>query len=360
MKRIISIFLAFLCVFCLISCDIGSSKKEETTNNSSTDEESNKKVEHTHILDEKGKCKLCEAMPYSLSYVSNGDGTCYVDKITTYPDYKQEYILEIPEKSPHGDTVVEVRAQLVDNVVPQIFLKEDFENMCVTLKEKLGDDIYGEYMYGKIRAYYIGSDQANTEVLETYPVGKILDVYMLDPHASSTDHAYILEFFKSYCVCSLKDVKMYYENVHIKLEEISMKNKKEILSSLPQLPTSLSDGITSVITHKTLQKIDISLYGKCFDLKQLVIPDCIVEIPAYAFFGFSKLQEVVISDSVTSIGENAFFNCDVLRSVTFKNTTGWLVNEVNSDLTESIDVTDSEKNARTLKKNANYKWKRVK
>ena len=50
-------------------------------------------------------------------------------------------------------------------------------------------------------------------------------------------------------------------------------------------------------------------------LTNLVIPNTVTEIKAYAFYNCDSLTSVTIGNSVTSIGEYAFHNCDSLTSV---------------------------------------------
>ena len=45
-------------------------------------------------------------------------------------------------------------------------------------------------------------------------------------------------------------------------------------------------------------------------IKEIVIPDTVTEIKAYAFHGWNGTS-IAIPDSVTSIGENAFYNCPI-------------------------------------------------
>ncbi len=51
----------------------------------------------------------------------------------------------------------------------------------------------------------------------------------------------------------------------------------------------------------------------------LIIPETISEIKAYAFFGASCITSLTIPNSVTSIGYHAFYNCSGLTSVTIGN-----------------------------------------
>ena len=51
---------------------------------------------------------------------------------------------------------------------------------------------------------------------------------------------------------------------------------------------------------------------------ELIIPDEVTSIPAYAFRG-QAITNIVIPDSVTTIGSSAFYNCSSLTSVTIGN-----------------------------------------
>ncbi len=54
-------------------------------------------------------------------------------------------------------------------------------------------------------------------------------------------------------------------------------------------------------------------------VEDLVIPDSVTEIKAYAFYGCTGLTSVAIGNSVTSIEDSAFYNCMGLTSVTIGN-----------------------------------------
>ena len=60
-------------------------------------------------------------------------------------------------------------------------------------------------------------------------------------------------------------------------------------------------------------------YSPCTTLTSVIIPNSVIAIGNYAFYGCSSLTSVTISNSVTSIGEGAFFNCSSLTSVTIPN-----------------------------------------
>lgn len=55
------------------------------------------------------------------------------------------------------------------------------------------------------------------------------------------------------------------------------------------------------------------------DITKIALPDSIMRIKKYAFWGCTWLTSVTIPDSVTSIGTGAFFNCSGLMSVMIGN-----------------------------------------
>jgi len=92
----------------------------------------------------------------------------------------------------------------------------------------------------------------------------------------------------------------------------------------------------------------------------LVIPNSVIEINNYAFYGCKSLKSITIPNNVTSIGIFAFYACDGITNVTFENTVVWYIVE---DLTATdgtiVDVTDQSINANNLKYDyAYYYWKR--
>ena len=68
----------------------------------------------------------------------------------------------------------------------------------------------------------------------------------------------------------------------------------------------LPDGIT---------ELPMSILSNCPSLLELNIPDGVTTIDYYAFSDCSSLQQVIIPESVTTIGNGAFSNCSSLQSV---------------------------------------------
>ena len=74
----------------------------------------------------------------------------------------------------------------------------------------------------------------------------------------------------------------------------------------------------------------------------LVIPDTVTSISAYAFYGLESLTSVTIPDSVTSIGNYAFYDCSSLMSITIPNNVTTIGNSVFAECSalKSIDIPD--------------------
>ena len=62
-----------------------------------------------------------------------------------------------------------------------------------------------------------------------------------------------------------------------------------------------------------------NLYLNGEKVTELVIPNSVISIGGYAFYGYSSLTSVVIPNSVTSIEYYAFYDCDGLTSVVIPN-----------------------------------------
>ena len=56
------------------------------------------------------------------------------------------------------------------------------------------------------------------------------------------------------------------------------------------------------------------------------IPNTVVALGNYAFYGYSELSSIVIPNSVTSIGESAFQNCSGLKNIVISNSVSTLNN----------------------------------
>ena len=63
------------------------------------------------------------------------------------------------------------------------------------------------------------------------------------------------------------------------------------------------------------------LYLNGYEVKDLIVPNTVTSVKAYAFYGCENLTTVLIPSTVTTIGVSAFKNCNNLISVTMLNPT---------------------------------------
>ena len=96
---------------------------------------------------------------------------------------------------------------------------------------------------------------------------------------------------------------------------------------------------------------------------ELVIPDSITQIKAYAFYKYESLTCVTIHDKVTSIGTNAFYGCSYVTKVYYKGSVvDWAKMSSSSNLTKATIYYYSESepalNAEETAYDGNY-WRYV-
>lgn len=274
-----------------------------------------------HHYDETGKCTACGIQPsYSLTYVSNGDGTCYVSAITTYPDYGQDFVLEIPDVSPDGDRVTAVRCGDFAKPIPWILAVEDYEKILATMNEKVESGELDLFYFKKFQTYFErkslsdrSTDTAKENLLTAYPICAVTDVYVLCSGNSANEDRWLLSYLREYAEFTENDLCEVYQNLRAKVNESKVENKEEILSRI-SLPTAFAEHVISIRVPAELEEIDISLYRSCYNLKKLTVPKCITEIPAWAFSESLTLTEVTLLGCAT-IGEGAFFECVNLAKV---------------------------------------------
>lgn len=149
-----------------------------------------------------------DGKPYHLYFVSNGDGTCTLRYLTVDPENDQDFAIEIPEKSPAGDTVVSIDLQLKNGALdharpdnfPTVFTAEDFDAICNKMVENGASD----FTIMKFKAYYFErfADQKEGEKLEKMlretPLAALGNVYVFAPAANQNEADSVMTMLENY------------------------------------------------------------------------------------------------------------------------------------------------------------------
>ena len=272
---------------------------------------------------------------YSLEFVSNGDGTCYVSKIINTYECEEQYELVIPEISPDGDTVTEVRASLNFSILPSIILKEDFEEILWKMAENLApkydvtpEDIMNNapiyFKFFKFKSFYLEltEDKLQQYITATPFLEYSGDVYICDPMITLetelelikliVDSGYNTEAF-------FEDYNNLYEKVETNIKDPQI--KEDILSSIPEVYTGFGKNIISIKLPGTVIKIDSMIYRNCVDIKEIEIFDSLNNTTEIISPSFSRvlncisLEKIVFSNGIEIIGDYEFYGCVKLKSI---------------------------------------------
>lgn len=149
-----------------------------------------------------------DGKPYHLYFVSDGDGTCTLRYLTTDPENDSDFVIEIPEKSPAGDTVVSIDLQLKNGVLdharpdnfPTVLTAEDFDAIC----NKMGENGASDFVIMKFKAYYFERFAGQLEgkklekMLKETPIAALGNVYVFAPEADRNEADWIMNVLQTY------------------------------------------------------------------------------------------------------------------------------------------------------------------
>lgn len=73
--------------------------------------------------------------------------------------------------------------------------------------------------------------------------------------------------------------------------------------------------VTANEEQYTVKVIGENAFGKCSNLKSIVIPDSVTRIGQYAFYGCTNLENVTLPNNLTAIEDRTFSGCSSLKSI---------------------------------------------
>ncbi|MBE6706820.1 MAG: leucine-rich repeat domain-containing protein [Ruminococcaceae bacterium] len=325
--------------------------------------------ENENIFDIQNGIQL--GQPYTLNYISNGDGTCDVtisvnnyslkavissdvvvnqsadvyyfsdnekyfsinpsdgvmngDAVIINPSIGSSITnfnsieIEIPSQSPDGDTVTGVGNSnfLVYPNVPRMIDKDTFEILLNNLREGLGNDTAGQFNYQKVMSYYAlqdpestVSDEIRQEMQASYPVTKAVAVYVLDPITTLDELATLSDLLGDYAGYTAEDSKSDFDSFKLKVAE-----KDSAIADTLDFG-NMGYKIARVVLPVTVTEIDDYAFAGCYNMEHIEIHSDINEIGEGAFYGCKQLQTVHLHNgNLTEIEDRAFMLCEELRNI---------------------------------------------
>ena len=325
--------------------------------------------ENENIFDIQNGIQL--GQPYTLNYISNGDGTCDVtisvnnyslkavissdvvvnqsadvyyfsdnekyfsinpsdgvmngDAVIINPSIGSSITnfnsieIEIPSQSPDGDTVTGVGNSnfLVYPNVPRMLDKDTFEILLNNLREGLGNDTAAQFNYQKVMSYYTlqdpestVSDEIRQEMQASYPVTKAVAVYVLDPITTLDELATLSELLGDYAGYTAEDSKSDFDSFKLKVAE-----KDSAIADTLDFG-NMGYKIARVVLPVTVTEIDDYAFAGCYNMEHIEIHSDINEIGEGAFYGCKQLQTVHLHNgNLTEIEDRAFMLCEELRNI---------------------------------------------
>jgi hypothetical protein len=298
-KRILAMLLALILVLvpALTACSFDFGKDEK--------ESSKKDKDDKDSDDDKDGGK--NGAPYSLSYVTNVDGECSVSiKINPYAE--ENFVVEIPEKSPKGKVVTNVSESYfeVAGNVPRLLTSEQFDALIKKFEKSVGQNKDDQFLMTKIMTYYTPfsmdidvADSIKNAMIEVYPIVKLTPIRVLDTSTSVSELLEISAFFEKYADYTIAD---HYEDVEEMNEMIE--DSKEKLEPIEF--GNYADKLIGVELPDTIEVIEWGAFRNCTNLSNVIMGDNVKEIGMYAFEDCTSLRTISLSESLSVIGTRAF------------------------------------------------------
>lgn len=247
-----------------------------------------------------GDTSKTDLPPYTLNFKSNGDGTCSVS-ISTNPLYTTTYTVEIPEKSPEGDTVVSIDDSHFERYskIPKYLCIEDFENLKSTLESNTEEQAHAGFLCKKFLSYYpfidlstVTDPERQQKIKEDYPLSEYISFYALDISTTTVEMASLAQILDDYTEYSGAD----HYNDFVKFKKlVDEKAPAELAKTITF--ANYAENISDVKLPNTLEELSPFALKHCVSLKSVTIPENVSRLNGNAFMGCTYLENIHISEN---------------------------------------------------------------
>lgn len=300
-----------------------------------------------------------DGKPYRIDYLKDVPGTGYCTACLVFnPNWTAEdFTVEIPEKSPAGDTVTHFKGgyHFCENYgVPAVISEKTYQKMIMTpLKEagergELGESKEeNEFYIYKFDSYFFPKDPMAIEAedekeacIKSYPItdpnGANIPIRVFASDAAYLEILKIQEYLKKYTSFTKETIQSEYRYFRDEIRKLNPDDAKRD-KMLKEFQFAMGDRFVDLVLPKTIVEMDpielrgyekllqhengITYAGNCAifadsELTTATLRAGTVCIASGAFSGCEKLISVTIPDSVTSIGNSAFHGCVSLVNIT--------------------------------------------
>ena len=219
-----------------------------------------------------------DGKPYHLYFLSNGNGTCTLKYVTVDPSFEGDYVLEIPETSPAGDTVTAI--DLGQLSAPKNTQYADFPYILTAsamddVRKAAINSSMSSFDYEKMFAWYlklsVAELDANSrqELLATYPIVAFGDVYVFDRKVSESVMNRVYGYLTEYCGWN---EEKYQKNVN-ELVEMAKRsgNREQAELCLTVLRDADLRGVVGISIPKTVSSIHGDTWLALSELKTVTV-----------------------------------------------------------------------------------------
>lgn len=323
-----------------------------------------------------------DGKPYRIDFLKDIPGTGYCTaRLALNPNWTgEDFTVEIPEKSPAGDTVTHFKGG--DNTcenygIPLVISEKTYQDSIMTPLREAGErgelgaskeetDFYiskVDCYFEKDKFFTLKTQEERDAFLEKYPIadpnGVNMSVRTFASEAGYYEVLNIQEYLKEYTSFTKETIKSEYRYFRDEIRKSNLDDAQKA-KLLEKYQFAMGGHFVDLVLPKTLVEMDpielggyenllqnengITYAGNCAisadsELTAVTLKAGIVYIANRAFSQCTNLKSVTIPDSVTRIGNSAFLGCESLTNITIPNSVTRIGDSAFSGCVSLVNIT---------------------